>query len=241
MRKIFTYSSFFILTTVSLVAVVSCNQSAEKKQKRTIVENLDSSQLSNSEKIIYHDSIEYEPINNIEGDTYNIILEESQINWFCVTHTGYTKFNRGQLLFADGMIIKGNFEICMDSISDIDIDYQLMKEVLENTLKSEDFFDITKFPLAHFNVVRVRENSDNIYEVVGNLTIKDATRQIRFNSTIQSEDNLIIIESERFTIDRTKWGITIYSENFEQTDKSFLFTDMVDIQISLQLVKEISK
>jgi len=41
--------------------------------------------------------------------------------------------------------------------------------------------------------------------------------------------------SERFSIDRTLWDITIYSENYEQTDDSFLFTDMVEFQVSLHL------
>ena len=83
-------------------------------------------------------------------------------------------------------------------------------------------------------MVRVKNNSDNTYEVVGNLTVKNITNQIRFNSNIQFQDSLIVVESERFAIDRTKWGLTIYSENFEQTDKSFLFTDLVEIQILLQ-------
>ena len=63
---------------------------------------------------------------------------------------------------------------------------------------------------------------------------KEVTNQIRFKSNIQDQDSLIIVESERFSIDRTKWGITLYSRNFEQTDDRFLFTDFVEIQISLQ-------
>lgn len=232
----------FWLPVIIIVALVSCNQSTEKRVSNNEME--DSGEVNPSSdidaKMISFDSVEYRAIKGVEGESYIVDCEESCINWFCVTHSGYVKFKEGTAMLADGNVLNGNFEICMDSISNIDIDYQLMKEVLENTLKSSDFFDVEKFPLAYFNVVRVMEISGDSCEVVGNLTIKDITNQIRFNTNIKSEDSLVLVKSERFVIDRTKWGLTIYSENFEQTDKSFLFTDLVEIQISLQLIRVVS-
>jgi polyisoprenoid-binding protein YceI len=219
---------------------MSCNQSDEKSSDQT-KNKIDTSNTNNisqtEEKIIGYDSIAKVNTSYPDAETFILDSDQSIINWYCVIHTGYTKLNEGKVQFADGNIVSGDFEICMDSINDVDIDYQLMKEVLVNTLKSPDFFDIKKFPSAYFDLVRVKRISKEKFEVVGNLTIKNVTNQIRFNSTIQNQDSLIIVESERFSVDRTKWGITIYSENFEQTDKSFLFTDLVEIQISIKFVK----
>jgi len=242
MTKFNTSSVIFWLPVIIIVAIVSCNQPNDKRVVNNEME--DSSQVSsssnNDDMMIPLDSVEYRTIEGVKSDSYTVDCDESCINWFCVTHSGYVKFREGTTMLADGNIVEGNFEICMDSISNIDIDYQLMKEVLENTLKSADFFDVEKFPLGYFNLVRVMGISDDSFEVVGNLSIKDVTNQIRFKTSIKSEDSLISVESERFAINRTKWGLTIYSENFEQTDKSFLFTDMVEIQISLKLIKELS-
>ena len=235
MKKSFTYSLIIWLPALIIVAVVSCNQPANKDNEGIDDTHLSDTLTANEEENIHLDSIISIPNNNIQGDNYEVNCEISSINWYCVTHTGYVKFKKGTVLVADGNITNGNFTICMDSIEDVDIDYQLMKVVLVNTLKSKDFFDINKFPLGYFNLVRVTKISNESYEIVGNLTIKDVTRQVRFNSNIQINDSLLLVESERFPINRTKWGLTIYSENFEQTDKSFLFTDLVEIQISLQL------
>ena len=239
MKKPFKYSSFSRFCFLLLIVFVSCHQPADVNSDKSNSENRDTSGIShpvlNEEKTNHFDSVIIINDTNPEAVSYLLDCNESRINWYCVTHTGYVKFNKGRLLFADGNIIGGDFEICMDSISNIDIDYLLMKEVLVNSLKSEDFFDIKTFPTAVFNIARVKKITNDSFEVVGNLTIKDITRQIRFHSNIQIQDSLILVESERFPIDRTKWGITIYSENYEQTDKSFLFTDLVEIQISVLL------
>jgi len=237
MKKPLKYSRALWIFALLTFFVFSCNQSADNSsdQSKNKIDTSNKNTASQTEeKTISYDSIVKVSIVNQDVESYILDIDKSIINWYCVIHTGYTKFKEGKVQLVDGDIVGGDFEICMDSINDVDIDYQLMKEVLVNTLKSEDFFDIKKFPLAYFDLVRVKKNSDNTYEVVGNLTVKNVTNQIRFNSNIHYQDSLILVESERFPINRTKWGITIYSENFEQTDKSFLFTDLVEIQIFLQ-------
>ncbi|NOX46338.1 MAG: YceI family protein [Chlorobi bacterium] len=231
--------ALWILTLLTLL-VLSCNQSIDKGSVQTI-NKIDTSEIKppvqSEEEIASFDSLAKANIINPDAETFILDTDKSIINWYCVIHSGYTKFKKGSVQFVDGNIVGGGFEIRMDSINDVDIDYKLMRDVLVNTLKSPDFFDIEKFPYAHFDLVRVKEISAENFEVVGNLTLKNVTNQIRFQSNIQYQDSLIKVGSERFSIDRTKWGITIYSENFEQTDKSFLFTDLVEIQISLLLVK----
>ena len=235
-----TLSHLSIVIPLLSIALISCNQRGEKNPGQKIAD-IESVDTNNSEILSSRDknSIAFDSIGpNMHrcpnATRYILDTDSSKIIWHCVIHTGYTKFNKGHVMVDKGSIVNGDFEICLDSISDVDIDYKLMNAVLVNSLKSEDFFNIMKFPVASFQIVQVKQNQDHTFQVTGNLTIKNISRQIRFNSTIQFRDSILIARSERFSIDRTKWGITLYSHNFEQTDDRFLFTDLVEIQIILK-------
>lgn len=45
-------------------------------------------------------------------------------------------------------------------------------------LKSPDFFDVEQYPLITFRSTRVRRTSDGEFELVGDLTVRDVTREI---------------------------------------------------------------
>ena len=232
-----------IIISLLPTILISCNHlsnknsSQESAKIKTVDTNITGQLSSEDNNIISYDSIVPNTNTHSGATTYSLDYDSSRIIWNCVIHTGYTKFSSGEIQLFKDSIVDGHFKICMDSITDTDIDYQLMNSVLVNTLKSKDFFDITKFPYAYFDLVRVKEIPGGQYEIVGNLTIKNVTNQIRFQSDIQNQDSIILARSNRFSIDRTKWGITLYSRNFEQTDDRFLFTDMVNIEIILRLKK----
>jgi len=230
------YLLFFLF---SALIFCSCNNTGGKSEneKNNFPENENTGteeQVSVAINGLSIDSIQTSD-DDSKGLVYSLDCQKSLLNWYCVTHTGYVKFSSGYVLATEEKIVNGNFAVLMDSIVDLDIDYELMNEVLENTLKSKDFFWIEEFPHAHFDLLKVGQTSGDSCEVIGNLTIKDISRQIRFKSKIDINDPVIIAQSERFSINRTQWGLTIYSENFKQTDKSFLFTDMFEVQISLIL------
>lgn len=239
MRKLNVSSIIFWFFVAFVMVLYSCNQPTDKSPIKSKLNDSSQSQRATdtTEKTIVFDSAVDISSEGITGERYLVDIEKSFIYWYCVTHSGYVKLKNGIVVLADGNILKGKFEICMDSILDVDIDYQLMKEVLENTLKSADFFDIKNYPVSYFNIVNTLNLPDDSCEVVGNLKIKDIQNQIQFKANIQNNDSIVIVNTERFAIDRTKWGLTIYSKNFEQTDDSFLFTDFVEIEIFLQLVK----
>ncbi len=231
---------FPLIGLLLIVLLASCNQTPKKStnKKNSCTDSIQASNKkvlpqSNSKAVVIPDFIKKE-----SKATYKIDKEKSRLNWLCVTHHGDVQFKDGQIIIKDGKIADNHFELIMDSISDKDIDYMLMREVLVNTLKSEDFFDAKKFPLSTFSINCINAISQDSCEIRGNLNIKDITREIAFTTYFKNNDSLLIFESEHFNIDRTKWGITIYSKNFEQTDKSFLFTDFVDFQISMILRKE---
>jgi len=179
-----------------------------------------------------------EPSATLADGIYSIDIINSKIKWFCVIHKGYVLLKSGKITIEDNKITKGSFEILMDSIVDIDIDYYLMKATLENTLKSNMFFDVRKYPESVFKITGVTDKGDNRYLINGDLKIKDIVKPVSFISTITIKNDTLYAKSERFSINRTVWGITIYSKNYPQTDDSFLFTDYIDFVITLVMTKE---
>jgi polyisoprenoid-binding protein YceI len=48
----------------------------------------------------------------------------------------------------------------------------------DNHLKSADFFDGEKFPQIKFETVRFEKTAENNYKMIGNLTMRDVTKEI---------------------------------------------------------------
>jgi polyisoprenoid-binding protein YceI len=57
-------------------------------------------------------------------------------------------------------------------------------EQRDGHLKSADFFDVEKFPSIRFTSTRVTKTGSDGYDLVGNLTIRDVTREV----TLKVED-----------------------------------------------------
>ncbi|HEY0996425.1 MAG TPA: YceI family protein [Gemmatimonadaceae bacterium] len=57
-------------------------------------------------------------------------------------------------------------------------------EQRDGHLKSADFFDVEKFPAIRFTSTRVTKTGSDSYDLVGNLTIRDVTREV----TLKVED-----------------------------------------------------
>ena len=58
-------------------------------------------------------------------------------------------------------------------------------EMRDNHLRSADFFDAEKFPYMTFNVTGVELLKGDTYHVQGDLTIKDSTRPITLEATLE--------------------------------------------------------
>lgn len=54
-------------------------------------------------------------------------------------------------------------------------------EQRDGHLKSADFFDAEKYPEMKFKSTKINKKSDDEFEMIGDLTIKDATKEVRLN------------------------------------------------------------
>lgn len=77
---------------------------------------------------------------------------------------------------------------------------------LTNHLKSGDFFSVKSHPSAKFVTTKV-EKSAGGYKVTGALTLLGKTQPVSFPAQISLSNGTLTLNS-KFTIDRTKWGMT---------------------------------
>jgi polyisoprenoid-binding protein YceI len=87
-------------------------------------------------------------------------------------------------------------------------------EKLTNHLRSPDFFDARQYPEATFKtskIERMPNANAPMFQVTGNLTIRDVTKAISFPANIRISDGGVVLES-KFKIKRSQFGMTFGSD-----------------------------
>jgi len=109
-------------------------------------------------------------------------------------HSGNLKLKSGNIYLNEGNKISGNIVIDMMSITNIDLP-DSKKEYLIGHLRSQDFFDVERFPKASFKINSskiLEKQSDGKYnmEISGDLTIKSITKPIVLTALIDLKSDI---------------------------------------------------
>ena len=166
--------------------------------------------------------------------TYSVETESSRLYWYSGSHQGYVLLKDGIIKVKDNEILTGRFRILMDSIVDTDIDYELMRLTLENILRSEEFFNTQHYPYALFTIINSFNFQPGKPYITGCLKITDTTHLVSFHCELFLEDDLLRAESEMFSIDRIKWGITSMSKDYVASENSYIVPEEIKFKIVLQ-------
>lgn len=89
----------------------------------------------------------------------------------------------GSFRSFDGSIVSKNDDFT-DAAIDFTVDVNSIStdnEMRDNHLKSDDFFNAAKFPTMTFKSKSFKKVSGNKYELVGDLTIRDVTKPVKFD------------------------------------------------------------
>lgn len=177
--------------------------------------------------------------------TMPISLQKSELIWegkplMGRGHTGTLKFTSGTITRnADGKIRQGEFVLDMKSIHNTDIPNANSASDLETHLKSEDFFDVGKYPQASFVILNSTPSflypDANQYMINGLITIKGITHAVNFPAKLTMKNGVLEADAT-FTIDRTKWGINYQSKSVFASLQDGIISD--EISISLHIVFE---
>ncbi len=175
--------------------------------------------------------------NTGEVVTYSVDTESSKIEWRAqkVTgkHNGSLMIKSGSLDMEDGVLKGGNFDIDMTTITVLDLEGR-GKERLEGHLKSADFFNVEEHTTANFTITKVYPiDTKGTYRIIGDLTIKGNTNEIKFNATVTEEEGKITGTASEVEIDRSEYDIRYGSGSFFENlgDKTIYDEFQLDITL----------
>ena len=95
-----------------------------------------------------------------------------------------------------------------------------MAQKLKGHLESEDFFEVSKYPTAKFELTDIPQEGldlSNVKELKGNLTLKDVTKNLSIPVASVTHDEatgVYTIKSDKFVIDRSQWNVKYGSKSF---------------------------
>jgi polyisoprenoid-binding protein YceI len=163
------------------------------------------------------------------SDYFKIDTSQSEATWIGAKitgrHNGTFTIQEGQLDLHDSKLVGGRILFDMTAITakDKSLDAQ-SNEKLTKHLRSEDFFDVERYPTAEFEITHVVPYDSTIktpaskiasddyrvkdpsHLITGNLTIKKEKKSITFPAKIRMSDGEIKAKAN-FNIDRTQWGL----------------------------------
>ena len=168
--------------------------------------------------------------------TYRVDTQSSNIVWtgYKVTgnHTGTVKVKSGTLTTDNGVLTGGSFEVDINSITDTDLEGEWAAKLVGH-LKSDDFLGAATYPTATFVITRaIPQDSKGNYKVIGNLTIKGITKEVKFFANV-AEANGMVNASGKMTIDRSEFNMRYGSGSFFDGLGDKTIYDEFDLQISL--------
>ena len=171
-------------------------------------------------------------------ETVSVNLNSSTVAWrgykVLGEHTGTVKLSSGNLDFDGETLTGGRFVIDMTSIVCTDLSGETRGK-LEGHLKSDDFFGVATYPEAVLDIANVIPyGKPGEYKVVGNLTIKGITKEVKFFTTV-TEDNGQRVATSEITVDRSEYNVRYGSGSFFDSLGDNTIYDEFDINVRLVL------
>ena len=174
---------------------------------------------------------------------YRVDTTASKLLWKCDKHNGLFKLEKGGVVVENKAVVDGLFFININSLKDLDMNVKQFGTavlIFENTLKNE-FLEAKKYPNAFFRIEEIKSLEKDKYTIIGDLTMHGITNCISFDADIIFKGNKIYFKSEKFTIDRTDWGVYRMSPKrpYPDDENNWTVPDNVDITIDMVLVKDV--
>jgi polyisoprenoid-binding protein YceI len=169
---------------------------------------------------------------------YQLDVKKSKLFWKAPKnrHNGFILFNSGTLSnFTAGRPTRGTFSINMNSMSSTDEASTAGRNNVDDKLRSEDFFAVSRYPTATMLINQILPaQNPATYKVSGELTIKGVTNSIEF-TTIMKQNGNRIIATANTNISREKWNINHQQQPSPWDFVARMKDNLVDYEISVSL------
>lgn len=200
------------LLAATAITFVSCENPADKTTDAKVSEAVEKSTASTAASTRY-----------VFTPNSKVSFTGSKVTG---SHDGGFKSFTGYFTVKDGAPVGNDHKVVIDMNSTF-----TDSEKLTGHLKSGDFFDVTNFPQATFDVTGFTKESATTYSIAGNFTLHGQTKNIMFPATVSQDGEVLKIRST-FDINRKHFGI-VYTG---QTDN--LIRDEVVIKLDLEAKPE---
>lgn len=158
------------------------------------------------------------------GQHYKPVDEGSEIGFkiknFGISVDGSFKGLDGKIIFSEDTLSIAHFDVTIDAKTiNTGIDQR------DNHLRSEDYFEVTKYPSIRFVSDRITKSTNKDYLFIfGKLTIKGITRELSFPFKVRPiEKNQLLFEGE-FGLDR---------RDFKVGGRSITLSDKVTVHLKI--------
>ncbi len=176
------------------------------------------------------------------GTTMRVDTLNSSVQWtgYKVTgqHNGVVNIKSGALTYNEkGFFNGGTFEIDMTTIKCLDLQGDMAGK-LEGHLKSDDFFGTANFPSAKYVITKViPRGKPGEYKIVGNLTIKNTTKEVKFDANLKEEAGGKIVATGDIKLDRSEFDVRYGSGSFFDGLGDKTIYDEFDLKVKLTAVR----
>lgn len=137
-----------------------------------------------------------------------------------LTVEGSFKGLKGSIVFDPSELLLSKFDITINAGS-----IYTGIDLRNKHLKKEAYFDITNFSKIRFTSIKVQASTQpEKFTVVGSLTIKKVTKQIRFDFTAHRQNKGYLFKGE-FSIDRRDYNVG--GNSFSMADDVKVFLSVV--------------
>jgi hypothetical protein len=147
------------------------------------------------------------------SNIFTIDTAKSILHWKAMVHSGTIKFDSGFLSFLNNQPDEALFHINMKSMTNTDVENDLLRGTLENVLKSEVLFDVSEFPQSHFELHSSTLLSENSYHFSGDFILFENGICTDFEGKIEVKGDSLYFTTDFIPLNRTDWGMYYLSKN----------------------------
>jgi len=179
---------------------------------------------------------------NTFAQTIELDTKASSLKWVGKkvggSHNGTVAIESGSFELEGGKITQGVALVDLTTIEDDDMSiFSPLRGKLVKHLKSEDFFDVERFPKAKFELKSFEVGEGGKTKVKGNLSVRGKTKPIEFLVDYKKSENEHHVLG-KVTLDRTEWGLTFRSGKFFEKLGDKLIYDDFEVELDLKATEK---
>lgn len=153
-------------------------------------------------------------------------------------HLGTIAVTKGNISFESGLPLSGEITLDMNTIVNHDLKDENFKHMLIRHLKSDDFFDVERYPTATYTIKGSEAISGATpgapnYLLKGELELKGTKRELNLPAEIVPQENGQLKARAACDLDRTEWGVIYGSGRYFEKLGMHLVSDIVSIELFL--------